>query len=239
MRKDITFLLGLLVLSGFACAVEINLSSDKKETEISSDIKQVTIKMGERITFYVKVTDSGASGGAFTLSREVEANTYKLVGNPHFVTTSCGCKGSSSGGDVNDYLAYTPTEPGEYRAEASYGGRGKRIDVIVEPAPQTAETSSTAPTEVITTTSTSTSRASSTTTTTATSTSQKPTTTHSVDKTTSTAYPEVAKVAPTTTATIATDARGFDNQKNYLLLLGVPLAILLAYLGLKIRSGRK
>ncbi len=160
MRRNITLLLGIFILMGCSCALEINLSTDKKETEISADIKQVTIKTGEIITFYVKVKDAGSSAGSFTLSWEVKENTYKLIGDPHFVIASCGCKGAKGGDDINDYLSYVPAEPGKYRADATYGGHGNRIEFFVEPSDVYATATST----TIPTTTSSTSTTTSTTT---------------------------------------------------------------------------
>jgi len=241
MKKTFVVMLTLCALIGTADALEINLSTDKKETEISADIKQVTIKTGETIKFFVKVKDAGSTGGAFTLSREVKANTYKLIGGPHFVIASCLCKGLKGGGDIDDYMSYVPTEPGKYRADATYGGHGKRIEFFVEGDPISDGDSGPVATTPVTTSSTSTSTSTTTTTTT---TPMETTTTQAVEETTTTTYPDLSQNSSEATTTtiieaVAIKKTGCGCQNNYLMLLAIPLALLFVYLGCRFNLIKK
>jgi hypothetical protein len=229
MKKTFFVILVFCVLMGTAHAVEINLSSDKKGTALSADIMRVTIKTGETIIFHVKVTDGASSAGYFSLSREVEPNRYTVIGSPHFVVSSCGCKGVTGTGEIDEILSYVPTEPGKYRADATYGGRGKRIEFLVEGEP----VSTTGPTTTTVERATSTTASVTSTTTTTTTTRQTTTTT---TEETATTYPALTQdpLKETTTTTtepelINTGGCGCNN--NYLVLLAIPLAMLFVYIG--------
>jgi len=123
----------VLSLTFSAYAITVELTADRNGTYASENLTRITILENESVKFQIRVYEgTKTSSGAFTISKETAANTYTLVGKPHYAFAACMCTGSRDMPDLNEEYTFIPLTPGKYRAEALYGGISRKIDVTVE-----------------------------------------------------------------------------------------------------------
>jgi len=158
MMLIILFAAALLTLSFTASAISVKLTADRNGTYVDENMTLITILENESVKFQIQVYEgTKTSSGAFTISKEIAANTYNLVGKPHYAYASCLCTGARDMPDLNDEYTFIPLSPGKYRAEALYGGVSRKMDITVVGISQGASSTTTVETKSNSTTSSTTS----------------------------------------------------------------------------------
>ena len=158
MMLIILFAAALLTLSFTASAISVKLTADRNGTYVDENMTLITILENESVKFQIQVYEgTKTSSGAFTISKETAANTFTLVGKPHYAYAACLCTGARDMPDLNDEYTFIPLSPGKYRAEALYGGVSRKMDVTVVGISQGASSTTTLETKSTSTTASTTS----------------------------------------------------------------------------------
>ena len=187
----ILFAAALLTFSFTASAISVKLTADRNGTYVDENMTLITILENESVKFQIQVYEgTKTSSGAFTISKETAANTYTLVGKPHYAYAACLCTGARDMPDLNDEYTFIPLSPGKYRAEALYGGVSRKMDVTVVGISQGASSTTTLETKSTSTSSSTTSSTAQSTTSSSTTLEEPPTTTLSIISSTTTTFLE-------------------------------------------------
>jgi hypothetical protein len=132
MNQIFFFVLAMLPFLISVSAITVELTADRNGTYVDENLTRITIAENESVKFQIKVYEgTKTSSGAFTISKETAANTYILVGKPHYAFAACLCTGARDMPDLNEEYTFIPLTPGKYRAEALYGGISRKTDIIV------------------------------------------------------------------------------------------------------------
>jgi len=197
MKKSVPFIAVILIF--------MSVSGSATTVKLTADKENVTI--GESIKFHLEIHPTEPVGGQFVLYREVEPRRYKLCvvfyekPSPQQCTECAGDFPLSE--DLSRNFHYKPVDPGNYYAEANFGGVRDKVYFTVF-------------TEATTTTST-------------TSTSTTTSTTTTITTTTTTTTKTAATTTKTTTTTSSTlpEENSSPVGPSHLLLLAIPIAIFL------------
>jgi len=196
MKKSVPFIAVILIF--------MSVSGSATTVKLTADKENVTI--GESIKFHLEIHPTEPVGGQFVLYREVEPRRYKLCvvfyekPSPEQCTECAGDFPLSE--DLSRNFHYKPVDPGNYYAEANFGGARDKVYFTVFTETTTTTTTTTATTTKTTTTMT--------------------TTTTTTTKT-------VATTTKTTTTTSSTlpEENSSPVGPSHLLLLAIPIAIFL------------
>jgi len=168
MKKSVPFIVVILIF--------MSVSGSATTVKLTADKENVTI--GESIKFHLEIHPTEPVGGQFVLYREVEPRRYKLCvvfyekPSPEQCTECAGDFPLSE--DLSRNFHYKPVDPGNYYAEANFGGARDKVYFTVFTETTTTTTTTTATTTKTTTTTTTTKTVATTTKTTTTTSSTLP-----------------------------------------------------------------